>query len=83
VSYEQRDQATRKEEAGRVNQTKQGKGVKRGREGRTARDHRAGDHESSSMCIQRVAKYQEFDLVDGSIPSATEKQIVVQQEPVM
>jgi hypothetical protein len=46
------------------------------------KDHRAGDHESSSMCIQPVAKNQEFDLVEGSIPSDTEKETVVQQEPV-
>jgi hypothetical protein len=30
-------------------------------------------NESSSMCIQRVAKNQELDLVEGSIPSKTEK----------
>jgi uncharacterized Ntn-hydrolase superfamily protein len=36
-------------------------------------DHRARDHEASSMDFRRIAKNQELDLVEGSTPSETEK----------
>jgi hypothetical protein len=47
-------------------------------------DHRQrDDREAKSWLLRRVAENQELDLVEGSIPSKTEKKLYLELKPIM